>query len=796
MIAGYAVALDGQRIGFLDRQALHAPLGARWWRSRVGYRLDGQRQGTHRRREARILPRGVPPVRLLVHAQPDAHHGFVQRQARRAQLLGKRQGEAAIGAVERGGHLARRHGRGDEQPRAGIDDADAGTHRLADRDPGVLGRDVEQQQADLARHRAERAGKVGKPEAGDGHVGFAVDGRVGRHEIAVAVVLQAEPGNIDEHHGVRSGLTGERNEIGDGGAQLRLRQVCPLGGREAEVAQRLGDEPGIVQRIRQGARLVAADAEHQGEACLLLLPRARRYGRCHGGTRGLLRRVRRPVDCGERVAALAVLLVARAAGPLVDEARGRLGRGLALAAQAFLELTDGRLRLGFAFARPAGRVLAGLGAGGEPALLALEGFRLAGRGVAGALFALLLGARGGLFGALALARPPGVGDPRPFGCLAGFPDAPFHVLLHGGELLLQLLQPRILLGERRRARLAARLPFARVGLIRRRAIHHVEPQPGIRGVNAQRIVAQERRDLLARPLADALPDLAVGLALVEHELAAARGGEFRHLAACRRLGHGIGDPGQHVRDFQPRLAGLGDEGLRERAVAAGAVGRDIVRLGRIDDDHAADLLVGEAEIEHGAACRGPALQPLGHWIVAAGVDDHDLEAGDAGERVARSVEPDHLEPDRNVVLDLGVDGHQEIASLALDAVAGIIEQRRIGILRRPGETREGHVHAALVDVELELHLEAELAQQGGDVLGIVARIGERRRARIIGIADDQRHAPLGEGRRRGPADRCGQQEKTKGCADNPQHLPATPDRGRCVTKDYTEDECSTIGKAT
>ncbi|CEJ12692.1 hypothetical protein BN1110_02993 [bacterium YEK0313] len=324
-----------------------------------------------------------------------------------------------------------------------------------------------------------------------------------------------------------------------------------------------------------------------------------------------------------------------------------------------------------------------------------------------------------------------------------------------------MLEPGVLLGQGRGAGFAPRLPLGGVGRIARRAVHHVEAEPRVGRVNAERIVAQEAVDLLARALTHALPDLAVGLTLVEHELAAAGGGEFGHLPPGGGARDVVGDTRQHVGDFQAGLARLADEGFGERAVPAGAVGGDIVRLGGIDDDHAADLLVGEAEIEHGAARRGAALQPFRHWIVAAGVEDHDLQPGDAGQRVARDIEPDHFEADRDVVLDLGVDRHQEVAAFALNAVAGIIEQRGVGILRGPGEPREGHVHAALVDIELELHLEAEFAQDTGNVLGIVARIGERRRALIVGIADDQRDPPFGKGRGRRPAESRGEQEKTK-----------------------------------
>lgn len=84
----------------------------------------------------------------------------------------------------------------------------------------------------------------------------------------------------------------------------------------------------------------------------------------------------------------------------------------------------------------------------------------------------------------------------------------------------------------------------------------------------------------------------------------------------------------------------------------------------------------------------------------------------------------------------------------LDPVAGEVEQPHAALApQAAGEGVDGLVHGPLVRIRMQFHLEAQGAQFGGDVPGVVDRIGQGPLG-VGPVADHQGHpARLGSGRR-------------------------------------------------
>ena len=62
------------------------------------------------------------------------------------------------------------------------------------------------------------------------------------------------------------------------------------------------------------------------------------------------------------------------------------------------------------------------------------------------------------------------------------------------------------------------------------------------------------------------------------------------------------------------------------------------------------------------------------------------------------------------------------------------------------EADVGVVHAGPIEIEWRGRLEAVALEGGGDVFGIVRRIGQLRRIGIGAVTDHQRNAPVGQRR--------------------------------------------------
>ena len=184
----------------------------------------------------------------------------------------------------------------------------------------------------------------------------------------------------------------------------------------------------------------------------------------------------------------------------------------------------------------------------------------------------------------------------------------------------------------------------------------------------------------------------------------------------------------------------------EGTVAAGAVERNFAGLGGVDDHHAGGGLdAGEPapDIERPADLR----EIGGKRVVAAGIEEDEAGRGVPHHVLQHEVELDGFEIEVGFGFELRIDRREEVPLVDLQTVAGIIEEADIGAAQRLGEGPDALLHVALAEVDAFDHLEAERLQLGGDVGGVVARIGEARNVLIGRVADDERHALVRRRRR-------------------------------------------------
>ena len=167
-------------------------------------------------------------------------------------------------------------------------------------------------------------------------------------------------------------------------------------------------------------------------------------------------------------------------------------------------------------------------------------------------------------------------------------------------------------------------------------------------------------------------------------------------------------------------------------------------------------------------------------IVAAGVENHEVELG-AGASICRSTRLlSSIWKSISASCRIGADRHEVVGAAHLQAVTGVVEQADIGARRwLPNSARR--IAARLFEVELGAvahQCEAERTQRGRHQSRIVRRVGEPRHVRIGRVADDQRHALVGErGRAERQAGHCDEEGPTPGSHDverSPPHDCAPP----------------------
>ena len=124
-----------------------------------------------------------------------------------------------------------------------------------------------------------------------------------------------------------------------------------------------------------------------------------------------------------------------------------------------------------------------------------------------------------------------------------------------------------------------------------------------------------------------------------------------------------------------------------------------------------------------------------------------------------------LEPERVRAIHLGIDRHQVVAALILQGVAGIVEQRGVGIRGKAGKLCHAEIHVALVGIDCLHHLEAERTKRRGDIFSIIFGIRESKaRIIIIRIPHHERNAAVrprtfGRARQQNAPEQCGQQKR-------------------------------------
>ena len=217
------------------------------------------------------MPRHDGAARQLVDAQPRAGKNLVDRQPALAHHLRER---LRIGAVRR--LLLRRDGarrgvEGDERAVLRLDQRQAGRQRLPALGESVGAGEIEHEHARLRRRARERPRQVGDAHGLRRHVAIPRNRCIDRDEIVLALELQAAPGEIDEDHRLRPRRIGFLQKFAEGAARLVLIEIGGAGDIEAGIAQRLGDQAGIVGGGGEGTHAVLGIAEDERDPRLRCL---------------------------------------------------------------------------------------------------------------------------------------------------------------------------------------------------------------------------------------------------------------------------------------------------------------------------------------------------------------------------------------------------------------------------------------------------------------------------------------------------------------------------------------------
>ena len=171
---------------------------------------------------------------------------------------------------------------------------------------------------------------------------------------------------------------------------------------------------------------------------------------------------------------------------------------------------------------------------------------------------------------------------------------------------------------------------------------------------------------------------------------------------------------------------LQGRGQRARigAVAVVTVERDAARLGRKRNQRACRRL----HLRQAAGRRVHAA--VAERIVAAGIEQQQIDLGARLlQFVENSGEPDALQEHVAIIHRIGIDRHQIVQPVGLDAMAGVIEQRDVGADQFLLKFLQRGVEAGLVEIELRAaadHEEAERRERVRHQLRVIARVGSGR----------------------------------------------------------------------
>ena len=210
------------------------------------------------------------------------------------------------------------------------------------------------------------------------------------------------------------------------------------------------------------------------------------------------------------------------------------------------------------------------------------------------------------------------------------------------------------------------------------------------------------------------------------------------------------DLGHRLLDLHAGGRDVGHQRARERAVGAFlAVERGLTGTGGEGDQGAfAGLHFRKAGLHRHAAGRpGIGLDLGGKRIVAAGIEEHQLDLGVAHGLVERQIDVDGgAELDVHFRFDVGVDRQQIVHAADGDAVAGVEEHRDVGALRLFAELEQPFGHLVAGEVGAFDDFESHIAKHARYRLGVDRGVGERLNILVGAVADDKGNTPVGLGR--------------------------------------------------
>ena len=209
------------------------------------------------------------------------------------------------------------------------------------------------------------------------------------------------------------------------------------------------------------------------------------------------------------------------------------------------------------------------------------------------------------------------------------------------------------------------------------------------------------------------------------------------------------DLGHRLLDLDAGRRDVGDQGAGERAVGAFlAVERGLPGAGRECDQRAfAGLHLRKAGLHRDAAGRRIRFDLRREGIVAAGIEEHQLDLGVAHGLVEREIDIDRrAQLDVHFRFDVGIDRQQVIGAADGDAVAGIEEHRDVGALCLLAELEQPLGHGIAGQVGAFDDVETHIAQHGRHRLGVDRRVGKLRHVLVGAVADDEGDAFVGLGR--------------------------------------------------
>ena len=117
----------------------------------------------------------------------------------------------------------------------------------------------------------QRPQQIVQSHALDRNVAFARESRVGAEQIILTLERQCVAGEVHEGQRVGTGGIDLGDELAKHTQHVGLAQVAAFDDLEADAAQRLGHEAGVVERRRQRARRIGRIADDQRDARLGLL---------------------------------------------------------------------------------------------------------------------------------------------------------------------------------------------------------------------------------------------------------------------------------------------------------------------------------------------------------------------------------------------------------------------------------------------------------------------------------------------------------------------------------------------